>query len=70
MTVTGTLKRVNFGAPAWVVVGDDGKKYQLLDDPAVAEEGARVVVEGEVDREVMTFNMAGRPFRATSMRKA
>jgi len=65
VTVTGTLKFVKLAGGVWIVVGDDGRKYQPLDDLPEPEEGARVQLEGELARDVMTFQMAGKPFRAT-----
>lgn len=69
MRVIGTLQRVDVEGGAWVVVGDDGTRYQLLSDPHDLPSGARVEVDGDVEHDVMTLQMAGRPFRVDAIRR-
>lgn len=68
MTITGTLQFVDLEGGAWVVAGDDGRRYQLLDPPRGVASGTRVEVDGEAATDVMTLQMAGRPFRHRAIR--
>jgi hypothetical protein len=64
MKVQGRLIFEDLGAGAWMVEAEDGKRYQLLGvDTGGFKEGARVEIEGELDRGAVTTAMAGPVFR-------
>ncbi len=64
MKLTGRLTFEDLGAGAWVLVSEDGKRYELH---GVAgdnlSEGARVEVEGELDKGSVSTAMAAPALR-------
>ena len=51
MKLKGRLTFEDMGAGAWVLVSEDGKRYELHGmEPGKLSEGARVEVEGELDQ--------------------
>ena len=64
MTVRGRVKFQDFGAGAWVLEAEDGKRYELLGvESAALKEGARVEVEGDVDAGSVSTSMAAPALR-------
>lgn len=58
--VAGRLERLDLGPGAWVLVGDDGRRWALAGDLSRARDGARAQVVGEpVD--AVGFGMTGEP---------
>jgi hypothetical protein len=57
---TGTVKANPLEGGVWMLDASDGFMYQLMDaDTSVLKEGLSVEVEGEVDRNMMSFAMTG-----------
>jgi len=64
MKLKGHVSFADLGAGAWMLEAEDGKRYQLLGlDAQGLKEGARVEVEGDVDRGAVSTAMAGPSFR-------
>lgn len=69
MRISGTLRYIDLEGGTWLLVGDDGRKYQLEAAPEGLAAGSRVEVDGEAQTDRMSFQMAGTPFRVKSARK-
>jgi hypothetical protein len=64
MKLKGHLTFVDLGAGAWVLVSEDGKRYELHGvESGKLSEGARVEVEGELDKGALSTAMAARALR-------
>jgi len=64
MKLKGRLSFADLGAGAWVLEAEDGNRYELLGlDAHGLKEGARVEVEGDVDRGAVSTAMAGPTLR-------
>ena len=64
MKVKGRVTFQDLGAGAWVLEAEDGKRYELKGIAGGRlTEGARVEVEGEVDRGSVSTAMAGPALR-------
>jgi len=64
MKVKGRVTYQDFGAGAWVLEAEDGKRYQLQGvDGGKLSDGARVEVEGELDEGLLSTAMAGPALR-------
>jgi hypothetical protein len=62
--VKGRITFEDLGAGAWVLVSEDGKRYELRGlDHGKLSEGARVEVEGELDAGAVSTAMAGPALR-------
>jgi hypothetical protein len=60
MRLKGRLTFEDLGAGAWVLVSEDGKRYELRGvEGGKLSEGARVEVEGELDAGSVSTAMAG-----------
>ncbi len=60
MKLTGAVGFRDLGFGVWVLVGDDGRTYQLAGgDRKLKKDGQRVEVEGEVDAQALTAAMVG-----------
>jgi len=60
LKVTGRVVFRDLGAGAWTLESEDGRTYQLLGAGGdLLREGARVVVEGELDAGAATAAMVG-----------
>jgi hypothetical protein len=56
----GTIRRNDLEGGHWQLVADDGTTYQVDgSDPALKEEGARVEIDGAIDRGALSFAMTG-----------
>jgi hypothetical protein len=56
----GTIKRNDLEGGHFQLVAEDGTAYQVDgSDPALKEDGARVEIDGAVDRGAMSFAMTG-----------
>ncbi len=56
----GTVRRSDLEGGFWELVADDGTRYQLSGgDPGAWRDGARVEIEGKVDRGAMGIGMTG-----------
>lgn len=66
----GTVKKNDLEGGFWELHTDDGKRYQLQGgDEQLKKEGARVEVDGKVDKNAMGFGMTG-PILAVKSYKA
>jgi hypothetical protein len=59
MTYSGTLKRVDLGAGAWVLETRSGEKITLFGDVPAALEGCSVEVSGKEISDGASFVMTG-----------
>ena len=67
----GTIKKNDLEGGFWQLVADDGTTYTLEDAPKdITVEGARVEIDGAVDRNAMSFTMAGPTLKVKSAKKA
>ena len=56
----GTIRHNELEGGHYQLVADDGTAYQIEGaDPALQEDGARVEVDGAVDKGAMSFTMTG-----------
>ena len=56
----GTVRRSDLEGGLWQLHADDGKTYEIDgNDPLLATEGARVEIEGNIDRGALSFGMTG-----------
>jgi hypothetical protein len=58
--VTGTIRWNDLEGGFYQLVADDGTSYELDgNDPLLSKDGARVEVDGMVDKQTMSFRMVG-----------
>ncbi|HVZ88210.1 MAG TPA: hypothetical protein VHG72_14660 [Polyangia bacterium] len=66
----GTVRRSDIEGGHWQLEADDGTTYVLEDAPqGIAQDGAKVEIDGAVDRNVMGFAMTGPTLRVKSGKK-
>ena len=66
----GTIRRSDLEGGVWQLEAEDGETYEVEGaDPLLAEEGARVEIDGAVDEGAMSFTMTGARLKVTSVRK-
>jgi hypothetical protein len=66
----GTIKRNDLEGGHFQLVAEDGTAYQVDgSDPALKEDGARVEVEGAVDKGAMSFAMTGPILKIKSVKR-
>jgi hypothetical protein len=66
----GTIRYNDLEGGHYQLVADDGTTYQVQgSDAALKEDGAKVEVEGAVDRGAMSFAMTGPILKVTSVRR-
>lgn len=68
MKLKGIVKRTDVEGGHWILDTEDGDQYELKGDVSAAKDGARVEVEGRVDREAMSFGMVGAHLHVTKMK--
>jgi hypothetical protein len=68
MKLKGMLTRTDVEGGHWLLKTEDGDQYQLQGDLSACKDGARVEVEGKVDREAMGFGMLGPQFTVNKMK--
>jgi hypothetical protein len=60
MKVRGTVEFRDVEMGVWVLVGDDGRTYQISGGrSSLLKEGQQAEVDGEVDGAAMTVSMVG-----------
>jgi hypothetical protein len=69
MKLTGTVKRTELEGGHWVLHTDAGDNYQLVGAVDALSDGARVEVEGKVDKDAMGFGMVGAHFNVSKVKK-
>lgn len=67
--VTGTIEKSDLEGGLWILVADDGERYQLEGAEDV-KDGQRVTVEGKVERDLMGIGMSGAIFKVKSVSPA
>jgi hypothetical protein len=66
----GTIRKSDLEGGVFQLVGEDGTTYEVEGgDPLLRKEGARVEVDGSVDRAAMSFTMTGPRLKVTSVRE-
>ena len=71
MKVRGTVEFRDVEMGVWVLVGDDGRTYQLAGGrSSLLKEGQRVEIDGEVDDGAVTTAMVGPVLRVRSYKVA
>jgi hypothetical protein len=64
MKVRGTVEFRDVEMGVWVLVGDDGRTYQISGGrSSLLKEGQHVEVDGDVDDAAMSASMVGPVFR-------
>ena len=67
MKLSGKVERVDVGMGAFVIVTDDGQRYELAGgDRGLKKPGQRIEVEGDVDSGAVSAAMVGPIFRVKS----
>lgn len=70
-TFKGTVKKNDLEGGFWELHTDDGQKYQLQGgDDKLHQEGARVEVEGKVDKAAFGIGMTGPILAVKSFKSA
>ena len=65
----GTIRKSDLEGGVYQLVGDDGTTYEIEGaDPLLRKEGARVEVDGSVDKGAMSFTMTGPRLKVKSVR--
>jgi hypothetical protein len=66
----GKVKRSDLEGGHWQLIGDDGATYVLEGATGgIEEDGAKVEIDGAVDRNVMSFAMTGPTLKVKSGKK-
>jgi hypothetical protein len=66
----GTVRRNDLEGGHWQLEADDGTTYTLEGAPnAIAQDGAKVEIDGAVDSDAMGFAMTGPILKVTSGKK-
>jgi hypothetical protein len=69
--IRGTVKKNDLEGGFWELVSDDGKRYQLDGgDKGLRVDGAKVEVDGTVDKGAMGIGMTGPILKVKSYTKA
>ena len=67
----GILRKSPFGGASWTLECNDGQRYQIDGgSPETLGDGARVVVQGQVDKEAVSLAMTGPILKATAIAPA
>lgn len=67
---SGTIRRSDLEGGHWQLVGDDGTTYQVEGtDPTLKQDGARVEVDGRVDKEAVSMFMTGPILKVKSVKR-
>ena len=67
---SGTIRRSDLEGGHYQLVADDGTVYEVEGaDPALRQEGARVEIDGAVDKDAVSFTMTGPRLKARSVKK-
>lgn len=67
----GTIHKSDLEGGVWQLLAEDGTTYELeaaAADPLLQKEGARVELEGSVDKAAMSFTMTGPRFKVRAVR--
>jgi hypothetical protein len=65
----GTIRKSDLEGGVYQLVGDDGTTYEVEGgDPLLRKDGARVEIDGSVDKNAMSFTMTGPRLKVKSVR--
>jgi len=65
----GTIRKSDLEGGFFQFVAEDGTAYEVEGaDPLLSKEGARVEIEGQVDRNALSFTMSGPRLKVLSIR--
>jgi hypothetical protein len=68
--IRGTIKRSPLEGGHYQLVAEDGTTYEVEgSDPALAQDGARVEVDGQVDRGALSFAMTGPRLKVSAVKR-
>lgn len=67
MKLKGTVTRTDVEGGHWLLKTDSGEQYQLTGEINDCKDGARVEVEGKVDKQAMGIGMMGAHFNVTKL---
>jgi hypothetical protein len=73
MKLTGTVRRSDLEGGLYQLHADDGVIYELdhqLDDALLRRDGARVEIDGTIDKQAVSFTMTGPRLRVRAVRAA
>lgn len=68
MKLTGTVTRSDVEGGQWLLKTDGGDQYELHGDVSGCKDGAKVELEGKVDKNTMGFGMMGSHFNITKLK--
>jgi len=67
---TGTIRRSDLEGGHLQLLGDDGITYEVEGgDPELARDGARVEIDGAVDKGALSFAMTGPRLKIRSVKR-
>ncbi len=65
----GTIRKNDLEGGFFQFIAEDGTAYELEgSDPLLSRDGARVEIDGTVDRQAMSFTMSGPRLKVTSIK--
>jgi hypothetical protein len=65
----GTIRKSDLEGGVYQLVADDGTIYELEgSDPLLRKEGAKVEIDGNVDKNALSFSMTGPRLKAKSVK--
>jgi hypothetical protein len=69
-TFRGVVRKDPLEGGIWILEGEDGERYQLQGgDDALRSEGARVEIDGQIDRGAFGIGMMGPTLAVRSYKK-
>jgi hypothetical protein len=67
--LSGTIRKSDLEGGVYQLVADDGTIYELEGaDPLLSKVGARVEIDGSVDKNAMSFTMTGPRLKVKAVR--
>ncbi len=70
-TFKGTVKKNDLEGGFWELHTDDGKRYQLKGgDDGLRKDGAKVTIDGKIDKEAFGIGMTGPTLAVKSYKTA
>lgn len=64
----GTIERSDLEGGMWLLKADDGESYQLAGTTKGLEAGKRAEIDGQVERNQVSFGMGGTIFTVRSVK--
>ena len=67
--ICGTIRKSDLEGGVYQLVAEDGEIYEIEGtDPLLRKEGAKVEVDGHVDKQAMSFSMSGPRLKVKSIK--